>query len=82
MSVLERTSTVRTVISPNALINGDLVIYSFPTGEFEVIGKYLVYRVIDDRPFFWNILDTKIEAVNCASLICGHAVYIESVERP
>ena len=81
MSVSGRTS-IDNQYSQNTLINGDLVVYSFPTAELDYAGKYLVYRMVEDRALFWNILDSQIEAVSCASRICGHAVCIKELERP
>ena len=82
MSALGQTSSAKGAPFQNVLINNDLVVHYFPIDVVECIGKYLVYKVADDEAMFWNLLDTKIEAVNCASNICGYAVQIQTLERP
>lgn len=63
------------------LVNGSLVVFGFPNGMPNPVGKFLVYRVVDDRAWYWWVTDTKLKALASSHSICGHVEQIRTFER-
>lgn len=66
----------------NVLVNGSLVVFGFPKDIGNPVGKFLVYRVVDDRARYWWITESKLKALSSASGVCGHVEQIRTFERP
>ena len=66
----------------NVLVNGSLVVFGFPKDIGNPVGKFLVYRVVDDRAWYWWIAETRLKALASASGVCGHVEQIRTFERP
>lgn len=65
----------------NALINGSLVVFGFPKDMPNPVGKFLVYRVVDDRAWYWWVTENKLKALENAQGIWGHIEQIRTFER-
>lgn len=63
------------------LINGSLVVFGFPKEILNPVGKFLVYRVFEDRAWYWWVTETKLKALASANGICGHVEQIRTFER-
>ena len=63
------------------LINGNLVVFGFPMEISNPVGKFLVYRVVDDQAWYWWVTETKLKALASAQGICGHIEQIRTFER-
>lgn len=63
------------------LVNGSLVVFGFPKDIPNPVGKFLVYRVVDDQAWYWWVTETKLKALANAYGICGHVEQIETFER-
>lgn len=66
----------------NVLVNGSLVVFGFPKDISNPVGKFLVYRVVDDRAWYWWITETRLKALASANGVCGHVEQIKTFERP
>ena len=66
----------------NVLVNGSLVVFGFPRDIGNHVGKFLVYRVVDDRAWYWWITESKLKALSSATGVCGHVEQIRTFERP
>lgn len=66
----------------NVLVNGSLVVFGFPKDISNPVGKFLVYRVVDDRAWYWWVTESKLKALASASGVCGHVEQIRTFERP
>ena len=66
----------------NVLVNGSLVVFGFPKDISNPVGKFLVYRVVDDRAWYWWITESKLKALSNAACMCGHVEQIRTFERP
>lgn len=65
----------------NACVNGNLVIHWVPVIEGKLsVGKYIIYRVVDDQNWFWSFMPTKLKAMQLAHDVGGHAVEVKSIE--
>lgn len=63
------------------LVNGSLVVFGFPKEIRNPVGKFLVYRVVDDQAWYWWITETKLKALASASGVCGHIEQIRTFEQ-
>lgn len=65
----------------NVLVNGDLIVSGFPTELHNPIGMFLVYRIVDDRAWYWYASHSKVNAVELAASISGHVEQIRTIEH-
>lgn len=68
-------------LGPRVLVNGSLVVSGFPREIRNPVGKFLVYRVVDDQAWYWWITETKLKALASASGVCGHVEQIRTFEQ-
>ena len=69
------------VFAQKVLINGSLVVFGFPKDISNPVGKFLVYRVVDDRAWYWWVTENKLKALESANAIWGHVEQIRTFER-
>lgn len=65
----------------NVLINGDLIVSGFPTDIHNPVGMFLVYRIVDDHAWYWYASYSRVNAVELAASIGGHAEQIRTIEQ-